>query len=281
MTAKSLVQDSVTLFSLPDIYFQVDKMLNDLRFNASDIGKVLSKDPALSLRLLKVVNSAFYGFPARIDTISRAVTVIGIDDLRQLVLATAIVDKFNHIPDCLLDMTAFWLRSIKCGAIARQLAKHCSVLHSERLFLIGLLHDIGLLVLLVKVPDKSLESLLISNSNRDLLFATEEELFGFTHADVGAELIKLWGLPDAMSEAVLNYQIPERAVAYPLDTYILALADKLCDLAGQGETIESILGGFSEELYSYVNLNQEQLADVLEESEQECEQLFNAMHKKV
>lgn len=280
ITAKSLVEESVTLFSLPDIYFQVDKMVHDPKYSAIDVGGVLSKDPALSIRLLKVVNSAYYGFPARIDTISRAITVIGIEDLQHLVLVTAIVDKFTHIPDSILDMTAFWLRSIKCGMIARLLAKKCAILHSERLFLMGLLHDIGLLVLLNKDPAKSLETLLMSSSDRQLLFATEKEIFGFTHTEVGAELIRSWGLPDALYHAIANYRNPERVLVNQLDTYILGLAANLCDLVEQKSSVESVFAQFFDEVQGFVDLDVEQVNLVIEQAGQECLEMFDVLVKK-
>ncbi|MBW6452544.1 MAG: HDOD domain-containing protein, partial [Methyloprofundus sp.] len=111
LTAESLVQGSITLFSLPDIYHQIEKMVNDPRFTALEIGQVITKDPALSIRLLKLVNSSFYGFQSRIDTISRAVAIIGIKDLQNLIVATSVVDVFNGIPCDLVDMTDFWMQS--------------------------------------------------------------------------------------------------------------------------------------------------------------------------
>ena len=150
LTPQLLIKDSLEIFSLPDIYFQVAEMIKDPRFSAEDMGQVISKDPGLSARLLRVVNSSFYGFQAKVDTISRAITIVGIEDLQNLVLATSVIDKFSHIPSELVDMTDFWLRSVHCGVIARLLAKENSVLHCERLFLTGLLHDLGLWCFIIK-----------------------------------------------------------------------------------------------------------------------------------
>ncbi len=156
ITPQLLIKDSLQLFSLPDIFFQISEMINDPRFSVKDIGLVIGKDPALSARLLKIVNSSFYGFQSRVDRVSRAVTIVGVEELKNLVLATSVVAKFNNIPTELVDMTDFWLRSVKCGLITKFLAIENSVLHHERLFLTGLLHNLGSLVFYYKLPNKSL-----------------------------------------------------------------------------------------------------------------------------
>ena len=96
-TPESLVQGSIQLFTLPDIYLQIHQLLNNPQTSANDIGAAISKDPALSARLLRIVNSSYYSFKARIDTISRAITIVGIDDLQNLVLATSVIDKFSKM----------------------------------------------------------------------------------------------------------------------------------------------------------------------------------------
>ncbi len=186
LTAQTLIQGSVELFSLPDIYFQISEMINDPRFMAHDMGLVISKDAALSARLLKIVNSSFYGFQAKIDTISRAITIVGIEDLKSLVLATSVIDKFNKIPAELVDMTEFWMRSIYCGMMAKLLAKKSSVLHYERLYVAGLLSDLGSLVLYNLLPEESFEVLLAADYDRLKIAGLEREMIGFTHADVSS-----------------------------------------------------------------------------------------------
>ena len=242
----ALIQDSVELFSLPDIYFQISEMISDPRFNAKDMGRIISKDPSLSARLLKIVNSSFYAFQARVDTIPRAITIVGIEDLKNLVLATSVIDKFNDIPGELIDMTDFWLRSVQCGVIAKLLAKESSVLHCERLFLAGLLHDLGSLVLYYKLPDKSREVLLAADYDRRLVGGLEQEIIGFTHAEVGAELIKLWGLPESLYEAIGFYLSPEFSVVHNLDAYLLCLASRLTGGGQDDVSINEIFAEFSD-----------------------------------
>lgn len=276
-TAKYLVQEGQELFSLPDIYYQLREMTGNPRFSINDIALVITKDPALSARLLKIVNSAFYGCQARIDTISRAITVIGNENLRSLILATSIVNTFNRIPHDLVDMTAFWLRSVNCAVIARLLAKKCAVLHCERLLLAGLLHDIGSLVLYTQIPDKSLQVLLAADHNRGLVAGLERDIIGFTHAQVGGELIESWGLPDSLSEAIRYYLTPEKALVHKLDAHLLYLATRLADGKGQQRAVPEILAEISDETLSIVRLSESQIAELMNQADNEFEQVFESL----
>jgi len=278
LSPQSLVEESVDIFSLPDIYFQISEMMGDPRYTAVDMGEVIAKDPGLSIRLLKIVNSSFYGFQAKVDTISRAITIIGVDDLKNLVLATSVIDEFNEISVELVDMTDFWMRSVRCGVIAKLLAKESSVLHCERLFLTGLLHDIGSLIMYCKVPEKSKEVLLAAGSSRLLFGVIEKQILGFTHANVGEELIKSWGLPESLYEAVGCYLEPEMALVHKLDAYLLNLAAQLTDIPLQGgETAEYVLSGFTEEALSIMRLDAGLIAKVIDQAEDEFLQTFELM----
>jgi len=282
ISPQSLIEGSLEVFSLPDIYFQISEMISDPRYTANDMGDVIAKDPGLSVRLLKIVNSSFYGFQAKIDTVSRAITIVGVDDLKSLVLATSVIDKFSDIPVELIDMTDFWMRSIRCGIIAKLLAKESSVLHCERLFLTGLLHDVGSLVMYSKIPEQSREVLLAANYNRQLVGVIEKQVLGFTHADVGGELIRSWGLPESLFEAVGCYLDPEVALVHRLDAYLLSLASRLSDFSQQDKLLEDVLSEFTEESLSFMRLDSEAVHKVVGLAEGEFSQVFELMspHKR-
>ncbi len=277
LSSQLLIKDSLELFSLPDIYFQISEMIEDPRFTAKDMGQVISKDPGLSARLLKVVNSSFYGFESRIDTISRAITIVGINDLRSLVIATSVIDEFTRIPGELIDMTDFWLRSVHCGVVARLLAKACSVLHSERLFLAGLLHDIGSLVMYYKLPEKSLEVLLAADYDRRLVAGLEQEIIGFTHASVGAELIKSWGLPESLYDSIGCYLNPEVSLTHKLDAYLLNLSTSLVNMKQQGTCIDEVLQEFTDEALSILRLDKERIVEIMLKADEEFSHVFELM----
>lgn len=248
-------------------------MINDPRFSIEDIGQVICKDPALTARLLKVVNSSLYGFQSKIDTVSRAIAVIGIDDLRNLVLATSVIDTFSDIPPHWVDMTAFWMHSVHCGLVAKLLARRSGVLHCERLFILGLLHNIGSLVMYHKMPEAALKVLVAVEHKRYLIPDFERTTFGFTHAEVGGELIKRWHLPESLYEAIGCYLNPESSIAHRLDTCLLAMAVVLVDTVD----LELTLADLSEEMLSIARLDLATIREIAMQANQDFSHVFHVL----
>lgn len=274
---EAVVMDAKELFSLPDIYFQLNEMIHDPRFSVADIGSVIAKDPGLSARLLRLVNSSFYGFQSKVDTISRAISIVGLDDLYHLVISTCVVDSFARISSDLVDMTDFWLRSVHCGVVAKLLANECPALNAERLFLVGLLHDIGSLVIYQQMPELAVEVLQAIGHDRRLLDKAEQDLLGFTHAQVGKELLSSWGLPGSLYEVVGFYRQPEMAANYKADVLVLNLASCLVDDRGFGRPIEYTLLDISDQALALLCLNRNQIADIMEQADVEYLQVFERL----
>lgn len=229
-----LVSGVVRLVSLPEVCIRVNEMLEDPLVSASDIGKVISQDTGLTARLLKIVNSAFYGFPSRIETVSRAVTVIGLRELRGLVLAASAVEAFSKIPNDILNMVRFWRHSVYCGVVAQLLAERCHVLHSERLFVAGMLHDIGKLILCHRMPDEMRNYLQLAEQDARPGYEIEQEIFGFDHADVGGELMRVWQMPMTLISAVQHHHLPQDADDAVMDVCLVHIANHMTMLAEQG-----------------------------------------------
>ena len=192
---KQLIENSVELTSLPAVVMQAMELLNQQRTSASDIGNVIAEDPALTARLLKIVNSAFYGFPTRIETISRAITIVGTRELTDLILGTSAIEVFEKIPNNLVNMETFWAHSLYTGVVSRILARRIHAPNTERYFVMGLLHDIGSLVLYRQQPELSRQALEMAIDESLPLHVSEQRVFDFDHADVGAELMRAWNLP--------------------------------------------------------------------------------------
>lgn len=277
LVVRRLVEDSFELVSLPELYFQVDDMISDSRYTAEDIGSVISTDPAMTARLLKIVNSAFYGLPGKIDTLSRAITIVGMDELRTLVLAASAVDKFNQIPNDLADMGDYWLHSIHCGVSARLLAKKSGVLHNERLFIAGLLHELGTLLIYNKLPAQSREILSASQGDKRLIAGLERELLGFTHADVSAEIMDKWGLPDSLVESTRWHLSPESSTSFPLESHLLYMANLLSGVNEQGDPIQDALAEIPELTWSVTRLAEAAVLEVLEEVPDHMSELFGLL----
>lgn len=227
MTPGDLVKGSVRLVSLPEIYTKVVQVLEDPASSMADIGRVISQDPALTARLLRIANSPYYGFPSRIDSIPRAVTVIGAVNLRELVLIASVGDVITRIASNLMDMTAFWRHSTYCGVAARALGRKCGIVSVDALFVAGLLHDVGRLLILTKLPEMARGAYLRPLDERQRLCEVEREILGFDHGEVAGELLRAWALPESICDAVQYHHEPSRARTAPLTAAVIHIADAL------------------------------------------------------
>lgn len=228
---EDLVAGIIELSSPPEIYTRITRLLDDPSSTSSDIASVLEKDPGLTARLLKIVNSAYYRSPSEIETVSRAITIVGNRELRNLVFATAVLEMFNGIPNDLISMNTFWEDSLRCAVISQVLASHHHQKNEvEPIFVAGLLHEIGHLIIYHKLPELAREALLRYMHGGLDLHRAEREVFGFDYAAVGAALLRAWKLPP-MLEQVVEYHIePESVPDFPLETAIVHLAKKISTL---------------------------------------------------
>jgi putative nucleotidyltransferase with HDIG domain len=233
-----LITGSTRVSSLPEIFIMINEVVNDPTSSFSDISRVVNLDPALSARLLKIVNSSFYSFPSNIDTVTHAISVIGTEQLHDLALATTILSTFKGIPDTIVNMNLFWRHSMGVAIIARNLAIHCRETNPERFFLAGILHDIGRLIILENLPEESKEIVSRQTEVGGIMWQIEREVLGFDHADVGAALARAWKLPLSLEEIIGNHHNPARSKRYPLETTIIHLADiiaKAMELGTSGD----------------------------------------------
>ena len=230
----ALLDDVEGLVSPPGICMRVFELIHESTTGVKDIAAVVGTDPNLTARLLRIANSAFYNFSRKIDTISRAVSVIGTTELYQLVLSVSAVKTFTNIPNELVAMDTFWRHSVYSGLLARSLANRANILHPERLFVAGLMHDIGSLILYHQRPDTMRDLLLVAEGDEEVLYQAELEQFNFSHAGIAGHLMEQWQLPEQLLEAVTWHHQPERAEQARIEAHILFLANQLVNQSEQG-----------------------------------------------
>ena len=234
-----LVKDVSGLVSPPDVCVRVFELMRASTSSAEDFGEIIGRDPNLTARLLRMVNSSFYGFASRIDTVSRAIAVIGTQELYSLVISVSAVQTFSKIAPQQVDMSSFWRHSVCCGLIARRLSRHCGVLHPERLFIAGLLHEIGTLVLFHQLPEVSAELVEACEGNEDSLHRAELDTLGYSHAEVGSLLLTLWSLPPSLHGAVRGHHDPANTLVGEVDAAIVKTANRLANQCEYGALLGS------------------------------------------
>lgn len=267
-----LVRDDISLPSLPTIYGQINEAIKKPTSSARDIGNVISKDISLSARLLKIVNSTFYGFPSKIDTLSRAVTIIGTRQLSTLALGINIINVFKDIPSDLIDMKSFWEHSIACGISARIIAGYKNIQNTERLFVAGLLHDIGRLILYSRVPIDARNALLTAKHAASLLHKEEYEIMGFDHTTIGGLLLKKWKLPISLENSVTHHHTPQESKD-PLEPAIVHLADIITNALGSGSSGERLVPPLDPDAWQGIGISASILALTITQMDRQIEEI--------
>jgi putative nucleotidyltransferase with HDIG domain len=213
--------------SPPILYYQLREKLEDPDTSFEDLSTIIKTDPAMSARLLKIVNSAFYGFADKVDTLSHALNIIGTEQLTDLALAAIVTSKFKGIPRELINMETFWMHSIGCGIAAREIAKRISGVEAEKMYLGGMLHDLGSLIFFKESPEDAKRALVHSQESGESLYKAEKNILGFDHAEVGALLLTEWKLPERLVQMVKYHHRPAKAGEYMKEACIISRADAL------------------------------------------------------
>jgi len=270
LSAKSLVDKEVGLASFPDIYYKISEVLNSPKSSASHMADVVEKDTSLSAKLLKIVNSAFYSFPSKIDSIRRAITIIGTKELATLAVGVSAIEVFKGIPTELTNMKLFWRHSIACGVFARLLGTYVEGVSTERLFVSGLLHDIGRLVIFRALPEHSSYSLYVSINEGRHLSEVEKEIFGFEHADVGSALMEKWKFP---AKLVKNVRFHHADAAVDLESSIINIADCMAIAFGSPVSLSNVVPNINSKIWGSLNLSASVMQPIVNQSERQIEEI--------
>lgn len=239
MTLEALLQQDSELSSLPEIFIRVSELLDDENSSSAQIAQVVETDPSLTSRILKMVNSAYYGFPNNVASISQAISILGRDRIRQILIGAVLGGVFGSMKTTVFFMEDYWHHSVKTAILSRLLCKQNSLSdQSESLFTAGLLHEIGRLILVQKMPELSLEVQQCVETEDENIYQAEQRIFGYTHCEAGAAFIKQWGLPDMLAEISKYHHTPDLAENFIDEVKIVNLAKGLSFLVAPIQQIE-------------------------------------------
>lgn len=225
----------IDLASLPDIFTRILEALGKPNASASYLAELIQNDMSLTTRLLKVANSPAFAGPRQVETVSRAIALLGTDQLCRLAFGISLVSLFSHIPQELLDMPQFWRHSIACGILTRLLAIQTKMPASEALFLCGMLHDIGRLIMLTHEPNSMRAPLALEARRPHGLLDAERHFWHYDHTQVAAVVFQAWKLPDHLALPVALHHEPGQAPDIPAAA-IVHLADALAHISLHGRS---------------------------------------------
>lgn len=229
MNAQTLAHTVTTrnFLSLPDVVLRLNQLLERPDATNAAIAELLMSDPALSARVLKLANSASYAAAGKVATISKAVSVLGIGQIRSLTMTSFVAQAFRGIPAEWVDMEKFWLNSVATAVIARALAVPARLFDPERLFLAGLLLKLGRLVFCCCRPEDYVQVLRVRDEGERRLSEEERQVFGYGYAELSAELMKIWQLPETLYRIVEHFRDPLAELDDAREVAIVRVASEL------------------------------------------------------
>lgn len=215
------------LFSLPSIYLKLKELMDEPEYSMAEVAILVGSDPAMAIRFLRAVNNPLNRRVVKIETVSHAVSLLGIRQVHDLVLSASVAETFKGISNDVMSMEKFWKRSFYCAEMIKQLALECGGLENDRLFTIGLLHDIGHLIMYTSIPEESLSAIQNSIELGQPLYQVEREQLGFDYAKLGGYLMEQWSLPESFQAATQFHPEPSKAIQFELETALLHLSSML------------------------------------------------------
>jgi HD-like signal output (HDOD) protein/ActR/RegA family two-component response regulator len=209
-----------SLPSLPTLYVKVIDELNSPQASIQKIAEIIASDVGMTAKILQLANSAFFGLSQHVNTPLRAVNILGLDTIKALIMTVHIFSQFDRSPPSGFSIADLWTHSMRCGVLAKTVAKSEGQerIAVEDAFMGGLLHDVGKLVLIANLAERYREALALAAENKRPTRETEQEVFGATHAQVGAYLMGLWGLPDRIVEAIAFHHNPTECLDQSFST---------------------------------------------------------------
>jgi len=245
--------------TLPHIVQRLTAMIGRSTVSAEEIGSLIEKDQVLAAKVLRLANSPFYGSPSRIASVPHAVIVLGLNVVKGLTLCASALSIMKEA-----GMDQLWRHSLEVAITANVLATRLAIKNPEELFVAGLLHDLGKVVLYVQWPEVGDSSKAVLRAERDRsLFNVEQEVTGLSHADIGGCMASAWHLPVALREPILYHHHPGLAKEATLQTAIVHVADILVKGLACGNPGDDMIPPLSKAAWDMVGLDEHSLYDCI------------------
>ena len=267
-----------SLGSYGPVLHEIEEALQSTQCNLSTIGDAIQKDPDLTARLLRLANSPFFGFANRLSTVSEAVSLLGIQQIQDMIVASSVLEQFKGVPDNFVNKDSFWRHSLAVGITARLLAMERRLPKPDKFFVAGLLHDVGRLVLLSQATEWAQAVFELYQSEKMLLRDAEKKILGYDHQQIAAELLQSWSYPPALVQAVAFHHNPTASVA-KLEAAVVHIADHLVNAMGIGSSGEQFIPPLDERAWTTLGLGSDVLGKLVEAVDSQIQAVEEAFLK--
>lgn len=255
---------SANLPTMPRIGMELKRLLDNPNSTAQELSDVVLKDQKLTTAVLKLVNSPMFMFPFKVDTVTRAITVVGRKHVSHLALGAILMNIFETSPKGALLMENFWRHSLAAALIARNAAREVGKKVPERYFVAGLLHDVGQLAILHLLPEAAQAVFTLAAAERLDHFEAEKRVLGFTHAELGEALLVGWRFPAHLVSAVAFHHIPTSHLSQDVSR-IVHVADVLAHALELSTFPDFYVNAVDPEAFEALELDREALDRILED----------------
>jgi len=276
MTPSNIIGRLDELPSLPAVYHRARQVIDDPHAPLQALAEIIESEPSLAARLLRVANSAYYGFSGNVGSIQRALTMVGTDDVHDLIIATCVISTFRDLPLGAVSMRSFWEHSIACGIASRAIARRKSWDQPEICYLAGLLHDIGRLPMYILEPQIMGDVLLAHRERRGHVWILEQQQLGCDHSEVGMELLKLWKLPLVFQTVAASHHGTVPAAAISPAAAVVHVADIMVNGLRMGSSGTRWVPRLDDAAWEQTGLGSEDLGSIIDTTVDTLDEVISA-----
>jgi putative nucleotidyltransferase with HDIG domain len=249
------LQSIKSLQTQPAVIAKISQMLQNPATNADELGYAIRTDQVLASTVLRLVNSAFYGFPGKIASIPHAIVLLGFSTVKNIVLTVSVFGMFKGGAGGRFNAQNIWKHSLACGVAAQCIAQAVKYDTKEECFIAGLLHDIGKVIMFQMAPDDFMRVIDCADKTKSLFYDTENKLLGINHQEIGGMLIEQWRLPSRILGAVSSHHAPPSSGEDGALTAIVHCADIFARAMGYGNGGDNKIPMMSDKAWDSLGLD--------------------------
>ncbi|UCG61978.1 MAG: HDOD domain-containing protein [Candidatus Zixiibacteriota bacterium] len=270
---KRVVSNIRNLPTPPIVFHQIQKVINDPDVSAVKVASILSEDPAMSAKVLRLTNSAFYGLAKEIESVRQAVVIIGFEAVKNLVLSASVLDMFKGKNLDEEYQEKYWRHSLSTAFACRLLARRIrsrGIVDPDAAFSTGLLHDVGKMVICCYLPEEHKQLMAERSRDQESSDCTiEERLFGYDHTHIGAFLGEQWKIPHKLIQGIQFHHSPQDGEETDPIAYIVCLADYVAKKAFYDEEEQHLVGDLNEAVAGYLDVTEDDIVSFGEDLKEE------------